>query len=372
MIRHLSRAHSVAVASLAFSRREVDEGAGLADYCDCVIAEILPEPIRWVQAVAALPTRLPSSVAYFWSAELSRKIQKLWHSEGFDAVMVHCAFMGQFVRGLRFGFGILDFGDLDSGKWMAYSRIRRWPLSMGYHFEARKLQRYEAELARQFHQCTVTTQGEMEEFRRLGVRTPSTVIPNGVDVEYFESKKEGSHGSNVIVFLGRMDYFPNIDGVCHFVKEILPTIQRAVPNVQFRIVGSNPVERVRSLGRLSGVVVTGHVADVRAYMADAAVSVAPLRVARGTQNKMLESMAMGIPVVATSEAAKGIHAAPDEHFLVADTPDDFARKVINVIQDGALRRNLVLSGRRQVEKSHSWETSMSLLDKVVGASKLRH
>src|SRR5262249_46278616 len=179
-------------------------------------------------------------------------------------------------------------------------------------------------LALRFDQCSVTTQHERESFQNLRVTIPCTVIPNGVDTSYF--RRTGNHGgsASVIVFLGRMDYFPNIDGVRYFVKEVLPLVRAKMPNVEFRIVGSNPSSKIQELAKTPRITVTGHVPDVRDYVGDAAVSIAPLRIARGTQNKILESMAMGVPVVASSQAAKGIDAVPGRDFLVAEKAQEFA------------------------------------------------
>jgi sugar transferase (PEP-CTERM/EpsH1 system associated) len=365
MIKHLSQKHSVVVASLAFSREEMEEGAGLKDYCDGMIVETLPERVRWIQAFKALLGRTPSSVAYFWSSSLFRSVQQLWANNGFDLIVVHCAFMGQYVASLRNCSRIMDFGDLDSAKWLAYSNWRAWPLSLGYRLEALKLYRYEKELAEQFQHCTVTTEGEMEEFRALNVRIPCTVIPNGVDTMYFNRGTRKVEESPVIVFLGRMDYFPNVDAICYFVNRIWPAIQRDVPTVRLRIIGSNPAGKVRRLSRLPGISVTGYVPDVRSFLVDSAVSVAPLRIARGTQNKILESMAMGIPTVATLEAAKGVQAIPGEHLLVADAPDDFARKVVEILQNRELGTRLGEAGRRRVEEVHAWPFSMDVLEKVL-------
>src|SRR5204863_8321585 len=127
------------------------------------------------------------------------------------------------------------------------------------------------------------------------------------------------------------DYFPNIDGVCYFAEDVFPLVRQKIPNAKFIIVGSDPSRRIRELQRIAGISVTGHVADVRTYLEDAAVSIAPLRIARGTQNKILESMAMGIPVITTPQAAKGIQAIPGHHMLVAEHAPSFAEKVIEVL-----------------------------------------
>ncbi len=255
----------------------------------------------------------------------------------FDAVIVHCAFVAQYVSESYGRVRILDYGDMDSAKWREYSLERNLPLSLGYGIEARKLRNYERNVASKFHHCTVTTHGEKEEFESLSTGVPCAVIPNGVDTGYFAKVDSEDSKLPIITFLGRMDYFPNIDGVCYFAEEIFPLVQRQIADARFVVVGSDPSRRVRALERLPGVSVTGHVPDVRSYVKDAAVTVAPLRIARGTQNKILESMAMGIPVIATPQAAKGIQAVPGTHLLVAESPEKFAQDVVRLLSQPALK-----------------------------------
>ncbi len=365
MIQHLSKKHSVTVASLAHTAQELRDGECLKKHCAEALGEVLPNAVRWIQAGLRLPSLTPSSVAYFRSSRLARRVGDIWREGKFDGLMVHCAFAAQYALELEGGFRILDFGDIDSAKWLDYSRFRRFLLSVGYGLEARKLRRYEKRVAQHFDHITVTTQGESEEFKTFGVDKPCTVIPNGVDSGYFSSQPTAKSASPVIVFLGRMDYFPNIEGICRFAREIFPQIRAAVPTALLRIVGSDPVASVRHLATVPGVAVTGFVPDVRPFIQDAAVAVAPLRIARGTQNKILQCMAMGIPVVSSSEAAKGIQAVPGENILVADGPGAFANSVINVLQDEGLRIRISDAGRQQVQRAHQWANSMKILDGVL-------
>ncbi len=367
MIRHLSQQHSVVVASLAHTEQELRDGARLKDHCAEVIAEVLPSSVRWRQAVGALATRTPASVAYFSSAPLRARIREAWQKEKFDLVWVHCAFAAQYAAILPSGgVRVLDFGDIDSAKWLDYARHRSFPLSLGYALEARKLRRYEKQMALQFDRCTATTPGESEEYNSFHVPVPCTVIPNGVDARFFQPRAERPADSAVIVFLGRMDYFPNVDAIRDFVASVFPLVRRRVPQAQLRIIGSNPTRAVRALARDPGVAVTGYVPDVRPYLADAAVAIAPLRIARGTQNKILECMASGLPVVCTPQAARGIQAVPGRDFLVADGPEEFGREVVRVLQNARLGAELASSGRRQVEEAHCWSNSMELLDQLLG------
>jgi sugar transferase (PEP-CTERM/EpsH1 system associated) len=365
MIRHLAQNHSVTVASLAHSHKELVQGAGLKAHCREILAEVLPNSSRWYSAVVSLFSQTPSSLAYFSSRRLQSRIDATWSTQRFEAVIVHCAFMAAYALGLQGAFRLMDFGDLDSGKWYDYSRARSFPLSLGYGIEARKLRRFEIKAADEFNACSVTTEGEKEEFQTLGTSKSCSVIPNGVDADYFHPRSAVPPSEPVIVFLGHMDYYPNVDGICYFASEILPLIHKRNPGVKLRIVGSNPAARVRRLTELTGVEVTGFVPDVRPLVCDAMLAIAPLRLARGTQNKVLECMAMGIPVVSTAAAAKGIQAEPDRHLLIADGPEAFASQVLRLIEDDGLRKQLSQAGIQQVHEHHHWPNSMKILDRIL-------
>jgi len=369
MINHLSQKHSVVVASLAHTEEELREGKPLNDCCEEVIAEVIPRSIRWARAFKSLATCASSSVAYFWSPRLYQRIHEKCLRTDFDAIFVHCGFMAQYVTDIEAGLRVMDFGDLDSAKWAEYSERKAFPSSQLYAFEGRKLRAYERNIARSFDRCTVTTEGERDEFATLRVPAPCTVIPNGVDTSYFSPNGYTTDNATTIVFIGRMDYFPNIDGVCHFAEKILPLVRDKVPNIEFRIIGSNPVRRVRELAKIAGISVTGHVPDVRCHVHDAAVAVAPLRIARGTQNKILECMAMGIPVVATPQAAKGIQAVSGKHLLVAQQPALFAKHIVELLESKNLRRSLAAAARLQVQRMHVWPVSMRILDEVLETSR---
>ena len=372
MIQRLSQRHSVTVASVAHSQEELAEGSGLKQYCDTILAEVIPDSKRWMQAVATLPGNTPSSVAYFHSGTLQKRVLDACRQGHFDLAVVHCAFAAQYIEGVNGVPRVLDFGDLDSGKWLEYSAHRWFPLSLGYSIEARKLRRYETQLASQFNQVTLTTNGEKGEFQTLGVPVPTEVIPNGVNTSYFQARQTQPLDSRVMAFLGRMDYYPNIDGVLFFIEEIFPLVRRRIPLAQLRIIGSNPSRAIRNLAGIPGVTVTGHVPDVRTHLEDAAVGVVPLRLARGTQNKILELMAAGIPVVTTATAAKGIQAVAGRDLLVADQPAEFAQQVIEVLEQPELRSQLAAAGARQVAAAHAWEPSMARFEEILARVAAAH
>ena len=371
MIRHLGRNHEVTVASLVRSAAEAAAGEGLGAYCARYRFAQVGRAAAIGRMVARLPTRVPSSMGYFYSPELARFITDELERTQFDLIFVHCSSVAQYVADVRGVPKILDFGDMDSQKWLAYARVRRAPLAWGYRLEGAKLERAEKALARKFDYCTCTTAAELRTLEGYGIGGPMGWFPNGVDTEYF-SPGDGAYDSERLCFIGRMDYYPNQEAMFDFCLETLPLIRARQPGVRLDIVGAEPPAAVRRLGRIPGVTVTGSVPDVRPYARRSAVTVAPLRIARGTQNKILEALAMGVPVVSSRDAAGGIDAIPGEHFLTATSPREYADAVLRLLADRGERRRLSVAGRERMLSHHSWMRSMRELDRIIAACLARH
>jgi sugar transferase (PEP-CTERM/EpsH1 system associated) len=259
---------------------------------------------------------------------------------------------------------ILDFGDMDSQKWLEYVRYKPVPVSWGYWWEGQRVLAEEKRLARRFDMCTATTRAEQQTLDSYATGTPSDWFPNGVDNLFF-APDGGGYDPNTIVFIGRMDYYPNEQCMVDFCEQVLPLLKQKVPQVRLQIVGAEPSAVVRRLGEIPGVTVTGSVPDVRPYTLRAALTVAPLRIARGTQNKILEAMAMGVPVVCSSLAAGGVDAVPGEHLLIADTPQDNCDAILRLLTDPQERDRLARAGRARALTSHAWVNSMKRLDAII-------
>jgi len=208
----------------------------------------------------------------------------------------------------------------------------------------------------------LATDVEEQQLRSFASWAHTAVIPNGIDSVYYAPQLEEPSEPAGVIFTGAMDYLPNIDAVQHFCADILPLVRREVPEIVFYIVGLNPSADVRRLGERSGVVVTGAVPDVRPYYARAAVCVAPLRIGRGIQNKVLQGMAMGLPVVASPLAARGVRGEPGLHFEVAEFAADFASHVVRLLQRPETRRELGRAGRACVEAHYTWERNLAGLE----------
>ena len=224
----------------------------------------------------------------------------------------------------------------------------------------------EKALARRFDLCTCTTKAELETLRQFNVSTRTDWFPNGVDTDFF-SPSDAPYDADAISFVGRMDYFPNQQAMLFFSNEVFPRIRERRQAATLTIIGAEPSQAIRRLATREGITVTGTVPDVRDLVRRSAVSVAPLSIARGTQNKIIECMAMGVPVVTSPEAVAGVDAVPGEHLLVAQSPAEYADKLLSLMTDRAARHRLAVAGQARVETHHSWANSMAKLDRIIGA-----
>jgi hypothetical protein len=365
MIRHFTASgHRVTVCSLARSPEEAEEARGIAPHCARFDVALVRDPVQTWRMVARLPTLVPSSNGFFFSPELRRAIDGHLGRERFDLVFVHCSSVAQYVERVAGIPKILDFGDMDSQKWLEYANYKPFPLSLGYRLEGVKLEREEKRLAGRFDLCTATTRAEWETLRGYGVDVETDWFPNGVDAGFFQPDGEG-YDPDVLSFIGRMDYYPNQECMLEFCRRTLPLIQAQRPQAKLVIVGADPSPAIRRLGELPGVTVTGSVPDVRPYILRSCAMVATLNIARGTQNKILEAMAMGVPVVTSPAGAGGVDAEHEAHFLVADSPEATARCALRLMDDAAERARLARAGRERMLSHHNWAASMRRLDGIV-------
>jgi polysaccharide biosynthesis protein PslH len=367
VIRHLAREHEVTVLSLARSAQEEAEAAGIAPHCHEHRVFRVHNAVQAAKIAATLPSHVSASEAFFHSSALQREVHRQLARRSFDLVFAHCSAVGRYVEHIDDQPKLMDFCDVDSRKWAAYVSHKPWPLALGYRWEAWRMAAVERRLADRFDQVTVATQGEADALATIGVRGQIDWFPNGVDVEYFHPTRE-PYDANLITFVGRMDYFPNEQCMVAFCGEVWPRLRRAQPTLRLQIVGAEPTPRVQALGAIEGVTVTGAVPDVRPYLRRSALSITPLQIALGTQNKILESMAMEVPVVSSRIAAKGVDAVPGEHLLTADTPAELTEAILRIAGNPAERQRLGEAGRARVLTHHAWPNAMKRLDSIIERS----
>jgi sugar transferase (PEP-CTERM/EpsH1 system associated) len=337
------------------------------EYCaELHVVDIDPRRQR-LASLRGLLTGEALSLPYYRDAGLAAWIADLRRRAQPRIAFAYSSPMAQYLlgddwQGVR---RIVDFVDVDSEKWRAYAAMKPWPASMIYGREAARLHAFERSVADAVDACTFVSGDEARLFEGLRGGSAHNVhaIHNGVDLAYFTAGLSLPNpypaGVPVLVFTGAMDYWANVDAVQWFVRAMLPAIAQAVPAVQFWIVGTRPTPAVRELARVPRVRVTGAVDDIRPYIAHATLAVAPMRVARGVQNKVLEAMAMGRPVVGTPAAFEGLELEADYHALAAGDAASFAARCVALL--GTADPGLGDLGQRYVAAHHDWNTNMQQL-----------
>ena len=316
-----------------------------------------------VAAARGLLEGKPVSLTLFDSPALSAFVERMLARPQLNAVFAFSSQMAQFVpAGLRQRF-VMDFVDMDSVKFAAYAEAGG-PLAAVHRREAKKLFAFERTVAARADVSLFVSEAEAALFR-AGAGLPRAdirALANGVDLDFYcpgaAPPAEAPHP--LIVFIGQMDYQPNVDAVAWFAAEVLPRL----PGATFAIVGRNPTDTVRRLAS-ERVIVTGDVPDVRTWLAAADVVVAPLRIARGIQNKVLEAMATGRPVIASPAAFEGIEAGPGRDLLVADGAEAQAAAIASLLADPARAAVLGAAGRRRMEQGYRWDTRLAPLEALI-------
>lgn len=369
VLEHLVARHDVLLGTFVDDPADMQHLGLLKQVCaEVFTARQRPSMLPWHATRAILSGRSITMTSYR-DAGLAEWVRAASELHRPDRLFVYSGAMAQYAPMVSARRRVIDFCDVDSAKWDAYAKRKRWPARVLYAYEARTLLAAERKAAVQFDACLLSSQIEVELFRRVAPEAGARalVMGNGVDLARFapdpalaKPRKDAPH----IVFTGMMDYWPNVDAVVWFVNDIWPRVRAILPEARFFIVGAKPDATVRALADAPGVVVTGRVPDVRPYLAGASAVVAPLRVARGVQNKVLEAMAMARPVVATPAAMQGVRAEAGTEVLVAADAAGFADTLVSLLRHGA-GEALGQAGRRRVEQDHSWASALTVLDAVL-------
>ena len=375
ILRQLSKTHRVFLGTFVDTPEDTQYVAKLSEWCADVFAVNLNPAFARVSSLQGLLTGEALSLPYYRSAALLDWAERVTADNDIKMAVAFSGPMAQYLQGKGLKHRIIDFCDPDSAKWTQYAADRRWPMSWVYRREGVKLLAYEREAAAKSDASLFVTDAEAQLFRDVAPEVASRVdvMQNGVNADYF-SPEHGfdnpyAPGGPVLVFTGAMDYWPNIDAVLWFANDILPAISDHVPDVRFWIVGMSPAPEVEALA-CEGVVVTGTVPDVRPYLAHADVVVAPLRIARGIQNKVLEAMAMARPVVVAGAPAKGLEAQPGLDCEIAHSQEEFVSSILVLLEDESLRHRMGRAARKRVLARYSWSAHLALLDTLLGGRRM--
>jgi sugar transferase (PEP-CTERM/EpsH1 system associated) len=343
--------------------RDVVHQPVLEDYCETIKILPLSKKKATIKSLIGLVTGEALTLPYYRNAEMKKWVKEVSHRYSIKQAFIFSAAMAQYIEDESYDRKIADFVDIDSDKWLQYAEQKKWPMSSVYKREGALLNRYEHKITGLFDKVIFVSKAEAKMFAEQLPDHKSKIdyVNNGVDYEYFSPdhsyKNPYPDNSQAIVFTGAMDYWANVDAVLWFCKQIFPHLERGVRPLNFYIVGSNPSADVKDLDALVGVTVTGRVEDIRPYVSHANLVVAPLRIARGVQNKVLEAMSFNQTIIATEMALEGIQ----HEGCLNGYPVDDGNKMIRAINDVINGHQNHKDYRSILQKNYSWKQNCKKL-----------
>ncbi len=378
LLKVLSRTHELTLACTSDEDVPVDE----MDHVRGLAREVILRPLRRMQrlghAAAGAVCGRSLTQGMFHSPSLASAVLERQCSQPFDVVLVFCSSMFPYVDRPEFASSriVVDLVDVDSEKWLQLSRESAYHKRWLYRFEYGRVRQLERRIADRADAVVLVSDREAELFQRaVSPNVTATGVSNGVDTEYFTpaivKSRQPSHelvGDHQplkedwvrLVFTGVLDYRPNVDGMVWFCHEVLPRLRESF-DVRLNIVGRRPNRTVLMLSELAGVDVIGEVPDVRPYLHAADIAISPLKLARGIQNKVLEAMATGLPVVLTSQSAEGIDAEPGTHLIIADSVDEWIQAISRLNNEASYRQSVATAARQLVVDQYSWPARLRKL-----------
>ncbi|MEZ5626987.1 MAG: TIGR03087 family PEP-CTERM/XrtA system glycosyltransferase [Rhodocyclaceae bacterium] len=372
ILRHLAEHYRVFLATFVDHPDDLRHVQALDQWCAGVHAVRLNPTLGRMRSLRGLLTGEALSVPYYRNSGLADWVSEMVRSEHIRKAVVFSGPMAQYLEGLSLARTVIDFCDVDSAKWTQYAASRRGPMAWLYRREGRLLGRYERQWARRADVSSFVTRAEADLFLADAPQLADRVlaIENGVDAEVFSPANGGERpyraGDPNIVFAGAMDYWPNVDAATWFAREVMPRVWAELPEACFTIVGMNPTPAVRSLAVPERVVVTGTVPDVRPYVHHADVVVAPLRVARGIQNKVLEAMSMARPVVVSTASAAGLRGRVGISHEVAESPADYVAAIQRCLAP-EVGQAMGLAARQTVLEHYAWDAHLKAIPNALAA-----
>jgi sugar transferase (PEP-CTERM/EpsH1 system associated) len=377
-LSNLAKSHAVTLVYWVDDPQDLKHTPLLRSLCrGRVIPVRLNRTLAMLRAVRSLLNGRSFTEGFYGSRLFQHAIDDALRHGPFDAVYVFSSAVAPYAANIEAKAKIVDFVDVDSDKWGQLAEASAFPLSALYRIEKRRLACLEIAISKWASRSLFVSMAEAQLFRKIGGQGCIEFLSNGTDLELRRLPLEqipfhaaGSVGTSQrngakLIFVGTMDYYPNIDAVRYFAEEIFPLIRQKYSEVTFEIVGRRPSKVVRRLSRIDGIEVVGEVADVRSYLVRADVSVAPMRIARGVQNKVLEAMALGVPVVATPAAIEGIEVCNGEEVFIATSAEQFAQRVLQLLSNADLRKTMTKKAWNKMNQFYNWDLVGSNLEKLL-------
>jgi sugar transferase (PEP-CTERM/EpsH1 system associated) len=363
-LEHLARRFDVDLAAFVDDPADFQHQEHLDRICATAALVPLDRRAATIRSALGLLTGEPLTFPFYRDARMTRAVA-VARARGLAAEIAFSSSMAPYLENGAAPF-LVDLCDADSAKWAEYAKRKGWPMSAVYAREGRLLERAETAIINRADAAFAITEEEADLLgSRDGVAKPVHWFANGVDTDYFAPGVAPETARVDAVFVGAMDYWANVDAVAWFAAEIWPGIRQAVPEATFFIVGSKPDPAVRALDGRDGIRVTGRVADVRPLVAAAKIAVAPMRIARGIQNKVLEAMAMAKAVIATPAALEGVDATIGTEAVACASAAAFAQECVRLIEDAAAAARIGRAARARILSDYQWPAQLKRLDEVL-------
>ena len=365
LLRWVSQRASVHLACLADEPVQDSSIAALEQYCERLAVVRLGSLTRWPRALGSLALGRTVTEGAFGAPALRTTLRQWARETQFHAAIASGSSMVGYLRmdELSAVPAVVDLQDVDSQKWLDYAETCSGPRGLLYRIEGHRLRRLELGLSEWARAVVLVSEREMQVYRQFG-GSGARLVTSGVDLDTFQATSQKEEPN--CVFVGALNYHPNVEGIRWFCHEVWPQLHEPHPQSRLLLVGRRPVPAVLRLARIPGVELIGQVPDVRPYMAGAAVAIAPLHIARGLQNKVIEALAMGKATVASPAALAGFSLEPGTHALAATTAREWVAAITRLLADPHLRSQLGSAGRRYVEENHCWDHCLAPFAELLG------
>lgn len=368
LIKSLASLHEISLVSLLCDDYEAELAADIKPYCTSIDLIRLPKWQAYKNCLSALLSDIPLRVAYYQSRTFEQRILRIIQERKIEVVHGELIKIMPALRSIlaRLHIPVLyDSVDCISSYLEQQYKTASNPLQRAFVFtELKKMRRYEQQSLALLPQIAITSAVDRDHLNALcGQPLNIQVVPNGVDTDYFRPSAE-PRDTDSLVFCAKMDYYPNAQAILHFCQEVLPSIWKLRPHVRLTIVGNNPPRAVQELAEDQRITVTGFVPDIRPYLRKASVALAPLLVAAGMQNKVLEALAMKTPMVATPHACRSLCVKDGVHLYIAENAQMYAYSILRLLEEPEIAQQLGEEGRQYVEQYHSWMMAAQLLTEL--------
>lgn len=373
-IKYLAeQGHKITVLS-PYEKKEEQSFALQLSQFDSISCECIPLESKLLRLISGLVKNESLSVANFYNKILQKKIDIAIESNNFNAIICTSSAVAKYIfcsstlnNQTNKPMLLMDFMDLDSDKWQQYANTSNWPMTWVYQREAKILAEYEQKIVQHFTACFFIADAEVSLFQTKSKHSQNVyTLGNGMDTKtFFPAKTPPNNEYPVFLFTGVMDYKPNVDAVIWFVQNIWSSLLSKYPKAKFIIAGMTPSPAVKELQNISGIEVTGYVDDILPYYHQSDYFVAPFRLARGVQNKVLQAFACGLPVISTPMGAEGIDCSEKKDILLANNKEEFLAAIALLEQDYELKNSIKENALILINEKYSWEGKLQILENIL-------